>query len=92
MDPEALAIRALGFISRDRRALDRVLSRSGRERLDLRRHPIDAELLVASLDFLIRHEPMLLAFSDTISQPPEATYHARRRIGRSMLRRSDRPA
>lgn len=88
MDSEALAIRALGFISHDRHALSRLLSRAGRKQPDLVRRPIDAELLVASLDFLIGNEPLLLAFSDTLNLPPEATYAARRRIGRSMPRRS----
>ena len=80
--PEMLARRALGFLTRQRSALDRFLEQSGLRPYDLRRSPIPPEHLAAALDFLITNEPMLVKFADFVDLPPEAIYDARRAVGR----------
>lgn len=85
-DPEALAMRAFGFIVGNRAALDRLLSLTGRSRADLDREPVDRELLMASLDFLITHEAALIEFSCALDVPLEAAYEARRRFRHSPVR------
>lgn len=79
-DPEALAIRALGFIAGNRTVLERLLSQAGRSHVDLNREPIDRKLLMATLDFLVADETALIEFSCAVDLPPEAAYEARRRF------------
>jgi hypothetical protein len=79
--PEAVAIRALGFMANRRREMDEFLAKTGLSRADLKRRPAEPEHLAAVLDFLIAHESMLLDFSRAVDLPPEAAYEARRLFG-----------
>jgi hypothetical protein len=77
-NPEAVAIRALGFLASRRAELERFLAHTGLTHADLKRQPAEPEHLAAILDFLISHEPTLLEFSRAVDLPPEAAYEARR--------------
>jgi hypothetical protein len=76
--PEALALRAAGFVIANRATLERFLAEAGLSAAELSRRPIDPRHLAAVLDFLIAHEAMLLAFARRVDLPPEAAYEARR--------------
>jgi hypothetical protein len=76
--PDAVALRAIGFIAKDRAELERFLSSSGLTSADLARHPIEPEHLTAVFDYLITHETVLMNFARTVDLPPELAYEARR--------------
>ncbi len=75
--PEAVALRALGFLSSHVEP-QQLLADTGLTRDDLKRRPLGAAQLLAVLDFLIAHEAMLLEFANAVDLPPEAAYEARR--------------
>lgn len=76
--PEAVALRALGFVTNDRTELQRFLSRTGLSAADLQRQPIDRRHLSAVLDFLLDDETVLTRFTRAVDLPAEAAYEARR--------------
>lgn len=78
--PEILALRALGFISRDRAELDRFLTRASLLPQEVNVMPIRREVLAAVLDFLVQDEKALTKFAHSIDVPLEAAYAARRRF------------
>lgn len=84
--PQAVAIRALGFLASDRSELERFLAASGLTHRDLERHPVSPEHLAAILDFLIADETALLKFARAVDLPPEAVYEARRAFKRAAPR------
>lgn len=75
---EAVAVRALGFVTNDQRELKRFLARTGLSPADLRQRPLPRNHLAAILDFLIADESALLKFARAVDLPPEAAYEARR--------------
>lgn len=79
-NPEAVAMRALGFIASRHGELDRFLSRTGLSAADLTRRPANPRHLTAILDFLITDEPTLQEFARIVDLPPEAAYEARRLV------------
>lgn len=78
IDPEAVAIRALGFLAGQRAELERFLLASGLSHADFRRDPIDTAHLAAMLDFLIANGSLLLEFSRAMDVTPATVYEARR--------------
>jgi hypothetical protein len=80
--PEAVAIRAIGYLESRRPERARFLARSGLSEADLGRRPMRPEHLTAIFNYLIANESALLDFARTIDLPPEATYEARRLFGR----------
>src|SRR5215469_11443469 len=80
-NPEAVAIRALGFIASRHNELDRFLSGTGLSSAELTRRPANPRYLTAILDFLIRDETTLQEFARAVDLPPEAAYEARRLVG-----------
>lgn len=80
-NPEAVAMRALGFIASRHKQLDRFLSRTGLSSADLNRRPANPRYLTAILDFLIKDETTLQEFARAVDLPPEAAYEARRLVG-----------
>lgn len=83
--PEAVALRALGFVASRSGQLDRFLLRSGLSPADLKMRPANPRHLTAILDFLITDETALQEFSRTVDLPPEAAYEARRLVGQPPL-------
>ena len=76
-EAEALAIDALGFIAGDRVLLDRFLALTGLEAGSLRSAAAKPTFLPAVLDFLLGHEPTLLAFAETTGTDPTKVPQAR---------------
>ena len=85
-NPEALALRAFGFIGARASERENFLSRSGLSPADLVRRPVNPEHLVAALDFLIANETALLAFAAALDLTPDAAYEARRLVRRTSSR------
>jgi hypothetical protein len=79
-DPETLALMALAYIAGDGDLLDRFLALSGLDLEGLKARAQDPALLGATLDFLLAHEPDLLAFAADSQVKPEAIARARRKL------------
>ena len=77
---EAVALQALAFIAQDAQLLQRFLDLSGYMPDSLRANIGSPELNLAVLDFLLGHEPDLLAFCEDAGLPPDAPGAARRSI------------
>jgi hypothetical protein len=76
-DPETLALLALAHVVGDEALLPRFLALSGIASDELRDRAQDPALLGAVLDFLLAHEPDLVAFADAQNLPPTAIARAR---------------
>ena len=87
--PEAVALRALGFVASRSGQMDRFLTRTGLSPADLKMQPPNPRHLTAILDFLITDETALQEFSRTVDLPPEAAYEARRVVGGRPPRRTE---
>jgi len=79
-DPETLALLALAHVVGDEALLPRFLALSGCASDELRERAQDPVLLGAVLDFLLAHEPDLIAFADAQNLPPPAIARARRAL------------
>ena len=79
-DPEALALLALAYIAGDSDLLERFLALSGLDLEGLRARAQDPTLLGAILDFLLAHEPDLMAFAADSQVPPASIAAARRKL------------
>ncbi len=82
-NPEALALRALGFVASHRNEKARFLSRMGLSPSDLARPLAKPRHLAAVLDFLLEDEAALQEFSRAVDLPLEAAYEARRLVRRN---------
>jgi hypothetical protein len=80
--PEAVAIRAIGFLKSRRSERTRFLAGTGLTETDLGRRPVQPEHLAAIFDYLIANEAALLDFARATDLPPEAAYEARRLFAR----------
>src|ERR1700741_3979911 len=76
-DPQALALRALGWVLSDEDRARRFLTLTGLTPDDLRAALGECSLLTALLDFLMGHEPALLACADALGVAPPALVGAR---------------
>lgn len=81
--PETVALRAAGFVVGHGATRDRFIAEVGLPLSELSRCPILPQHLAAVLDFMIAHEPVLLAFVRSVDLPLEAAYEARRLVGRT---------
>lgn len=78
---EMLAIDALSWIAGDPEQLGRFLSLAGIGPGTLRKAASDPAFLAGVLDFLLGHEPTVLAFSEARGIAPSEVAAARRAIG-----------
>ncbi|MEX0409214.1 DUF3572 domain-containing protein [Aquibium sp. LZ166] len=69
-DAEALAVGALSFIASDPVLMPRFLAMSGIEASDIRRAAAEPGFLAGVLNFLLAHEPSLMAFCDATGADP----------------------
>lgn len=69
---ENLAIRALGFVAADPELLGRFLALTGIEPAAVREAAREPGFLAGVLQFVLAHEPTLLAFAQDASVRPEA--------------------
>lgn len=76
---EIVALQALAFVAADEELLPRFLNLTGMSLDDLREtaRTADPAMLGAVLDFLLNHEPSLLAFAEATGTPASAPAKAR---------------
>jgi Protein of unknown function (DUF3572) len=79
-DAEALALNALVWILADTGRADRLLALTGLDASTLRDRLDDREMLGAVLDFLLGHEPDLIACAEALGHSPQAFPLARERL------------
>jgi len=79
---ETLALRMIGWIVADSARADRMLALTGLDGASLRASLSDPATLGALMDFVINHQPDLLACVDDLGVEPGAIVAARERIGR----------
>ncbi|MEX0809784.1 MAG: DUF3572 domain-containing protein [Dongiaceae bacterium] len=79
-DAETLALIALAHVAADEDLLPRFLALSGLDLDDLRARAQDPVMLGAVLDFLLAHEPDLIAFAEAQEIAPAAIARARRNL------------
>nr|WP_218845171.1 DUF3572 domain-containing protein [Novosphingobium marinum] len=80
IDPQALALNALGWVLGDEDRRMRLLALTGLTPGDLRERLGDPALLCAVLDFLCAHEPDLVAAAGALGVEPEDLAAARERL------------
>lgn len=81
-EAEALAARALQFLADEPRLLSRFLAFSGISPQAIRRAAREPGFAAGVLDFLLAHEPDLLAFSSASGHSPGDVAEARAALGR----------
>ena len=79
-DPETLALLALAYVVGDETLQPRFLALSGIAADELRARAQDPVLLGAVLDFLLAHEPDLIAFAEAQKLPPTEIARARHKL------------
>lgn len=77
---EAVAIQALAFIASDPQLLPRFLALTGIEAADIRHAAQEPGFLAGVLQFILAHEPTLLAFSDASGIAPQAVADAHQNL------------
>jgi hypothetical protein len=80
MDPEILALSALGWTLSDEARAQRLLALTGLDPAALRGRLGDRGLLASLLGFLEAHEPDLLAAAEALGVAPADLVEARRRL------------
>lgn len=80
MSPETLALAVLGWILSDQPRADRLLDLTGLTPDILRDQIGERGILAAVLEFLINHEPDLVAAADMLQIPPQAILVAHTRL------------
>ncbi len=81
IDPQAVAIAALGHVAADPVLLPRFLSLTGIEAPQIRQAAREPGFLVGVLDFVLAHGPTLMEFSEASGISPEAVATARQKLG-----------
>ncbi len=77
---EAIAIKALGFLSADSDLMGRFLALSGLNPADLREIVAEPSFLAAILDFLLTDDSLILAFASNNGLSPEDVVAAKSRL------------
>ena len=78
---QTLALGALSFILNEDSLRDRFLALSGMTAEDMRVHINESDFLASVLDFLVNHEPDLIAYAEQSGEKPEQIVTAWRRLG-----------
>ncbi|WP_173931592.1 DUF3572 domain-containing protein [Chelativorans sp. Marseille-P2723] len=79
-EAEAIGVRALGFIASDPQLLPRFLAITGIEAGEIRRAANEPGFLAGVLQFVLAHEPTLLAFSEAAGVEPPDVAAAHRQL------------
>ncbi|WP_062015546.1 DUF3572 domain-containing protein [Aureimonas sp. AU4] len=82
VDAEAIAIDALGFVASDQELLERFLDLTGLRADEIRAAAAQPGFLVGVLDFVLAHEPTLIAFCQNSATEPEIVQIARDKLDR----------
>ncbi|MCE7795516.1 DUF3572 domain-containing protein [Sphingobium sufflavum] len=80
-DGHTIALLVIGWIVAEPGRVERFLTLTGMDSDQLRGGLGDAAVLGAAIDFLLSHEPDLLACADAIGESPAAIVAARAEIG-----------
>ncbi|HEX7822961.1 MAG TPA: DUF3572 domain-containing protein [Sphingobium sp.] len=80
-DGHTVALLAIGWIVAEPGRSERFLGLTGLDSAQLRDGLCDAAVLGAAIDFLLTHEPDLIACSEAIGETPETIVAARQEIG-----------
>ena len=75
-DAETTAVAILGWLAGEPDLLSRFLALTGVSPVEVRNAVNDPGFLAGLVDFLMSHEPTLLAFSEATGIRPEAVVHA----------------
>ena len=75
-EAEEVAVAILGWLAGEPELLTRFLALTGVMPAEVRNAVNDPGFLAGLIDFLMSHEPTLLAFSDATGIKPEAVVHA----------------
>ncbi|MAS08330.1 MAG: hypothetical protein CL534_27065 [Ahrensia sp.] len=78
--PEAVAVTALGWIAGNEDMLNRFLALTGIEAGQIRHAAAEPGFLAGVLDFLLAHEPSLMAFCNETETDPDLVQHAREEL------------
>lgn len=68
---EEIAIRALAYIAADQELLPRFLNISGIDASEIRQAASTPGFLAGVIQFILAHEPTLIAFSQASDMPPQ---------------------
>ena len=77
---EAIAIRALSYIASEQELLPRFLALSGIEAGQIRQAAREPGFLAGVLQFVLAHEPTLIAFAEASGIPPGDVAAARKEL------------
>lgn len=77
---ETIGVSALGFIAADPELLGRFLAITGIEPTHIRQAATEPGFLAGVLDFVLAHEPTLLAFTSSADLDPSTVLKARRAL------------
>ena len=80
-DAATVALQAVAHIAGDEGLLDRFIALSGCDADSLRQRLNDPAFLSAVLDFLLQHEPDLLAFCDVSGLTPDTVVESQQQLG-----------
>ena len=75
-DAEATAVAILGWLAGEPDLISRFLALTGVAPSEVRNAVTDPGFLAGLVDFLMGHEPTLMAFSEATGIKPEAVVHA----------------
>ena len=78
--PDAVAVTALGWIAGNEDMLNRFLALTGIEAGQIRNAAAEPGFLAGVLDFLLAHEPSLMAFCNETGTDPDLVQHAREEL------------
>lgn len=81
VDGQTLALRAIGWIVAEPGRVERFLTLTGLDPDQLRAGLGDPGVLSATLDYLMSHEPDLIACAEALGETPDAIVAARQVIG-----------
>lgn len=81
-EPEIMGLQALGWVLSDDSRAHRLLALTGLDADQLRARAGDRTVLASVLDFLLAHEPDLVACADALDVPPEGLAAAARELAR----------
>lgn len=80
-DGQTVALHVIGWIVSDQGRAERFLGLTGLDASELRAGLGDPAILAAALDFLLTHEPDLIACAEAIGESPETIVAVRQEIG-----------
>lgn len=75
-DAERIAISALGFVAADEQLLPRFLAMSGIDAAQIRRAASEPGFMAGLLQFIVAHEPTLMAFASHAGIAPQSVIQA----------------